>query len=49
MNNFAIFVVGIAVTLIAGMGVITSQVFIGYRKNPKYDITIEPKPEPVKI
>jgi len=33
MNNFVIFIVGIAVTLIAGMGVITSQVFIAYKKN----------------
>ena len=33
MNNFAIFVVGITVTLIAGMGVLTSQVFIGYKHN----------------
>jgi hypothetical protein len=32
MNNFVIFIVGIAVTLIAGMGVITSQVFMGYTK-----------------
>lgn len=32
MNNFPIFVVGIVVTLIAGMGVITSQVFMGYPK-----------------
>jgi hypothetical protein len=30
MNNFALFVCGVVVTLIAGMGVITSQVFMGY-------------------
>lgn len=30
MSNFVIFVVGVAVTLIAGMGVLTSQVFIAY-------------------
>ena len=30
MDNFALFVCGIVVTLIAGMGVITSQVFMGY-------------------
>lgn len=35
MSNLVIFVVGLAVTLVAGMGVITSQVFAGYRK-PKY-------------
>jgi hypothetical protein len=32
MNNFTIFIVGIVVTLITGMGVLTSQVFIGYKK-----------------
>jgi hypothetical protein len=32
MSNFAIFVVGITVTLITGMGVLTSQVFFGYHK-----------------
>lgn len=32
MSNFVIFIVGISVTLIAGMGVITSQVFMGYKK-----------------
>lgn len=32
MSNFTIFVVGLAVTLITGMGVITSQVFFGYHK-----------------
>ena len=30
MDNFALFVCGVEVTLIAGMGVITSQVFLGY-------------------
>jgi len=30
MNNFVIFIVGLVVTLIAGMGVITSTVFMGY-------------------
>jgi|TARA_B100001094_G_C17969385_1_gene689521 hypothetical protein len=32
MDNFALFVCGIVVTLIAGMGVITSEVFLGYYK-----------------
>jgi hypothetical protein len=36
MSNFAIFIVGIVVTLITGMGIITSQVFMGYKK-PKYN------------
>lgn len=35
MSNLIIFVVGISVTLIASIGVITSQVFVGYKK-PKY-------------
>ncbi len=49
MSNFTIFVVGVAVTLITGMGVITSQVFIGYKKfklpelNSYTDTVIEPK------
>ena len=30
MDNFALFICGIVVTLVAGMGVITSQVFMGY-------------------
>ena len=32
MDNFALFVCGIVGTLIAVMGVITSQVFLGYFK-----------------
>ena len=35
MSNIIIFAVGLAVTLVAGMGVVTSQVFAGYKK-PKY-------------
>ena len=33
MTNFTIFIVGIVITLIVGMGVITSQVFLGYKHN----------------
>lgn len=32
MDDFALFVCGIVVTLVAGMGVITSEVFLGYYK-----------------
>ena len=32
MDNFTLFICGLVVTLIAGMGVITSQVFLGYFK-----------------
>ena len=32
MDDFTLFVCGLVVTLIAGMGVITSEVFLGYRK-----------------
>jgi len=32
MDDFALFVCGIVVTLVGGMGVITSQVFLGYFK-----------------
>lgn len=42
MNNFVIFGVGLAVTLIAGMGVLTSMVFIGYKKS-------QPKPRDVDL
>lgn len=35
MSNLVIFAVGLIITLVAGMGVITSQVFVGYKK-PKY-------------
>lgn len=43
MNNFVIFIVGIAVTLIVGMGVITSQVFMGYAKFKPKIPEVEPK------
>ena len=49
MNNFVIFIVGSIITLIAGMGVITSQVFLGYKKfklpdlNDYTDMIVEPK------
>ncbi len=32
MDQFALFICGIVVTLITGMGVITSEVFLGYYK-----------------
>ena len=32
MDNFALFVCGVVVTLIAGMGIITSEVFLGYKR-----------------
>ena len=32
MTDFALFVCGVIITLIAGMGVLTSQVFMGYDK-----------------
>lgn len=35
MSNLIIFGVGLGVTLVAGMGLITSQIFAGYKK-PKY-------------
>ena len=36
MNDFAIFICGVVITLVAGMGVITSQVFMGYNKFKQY-------------
>ena len=41
MSNFAIFIVGIVVTLIAGMGVITSQVFLAYPRKQKTYVVSE--------
>ena len=35
MDNFTLFICGIVVTLIAGMGVVTSEVFLGYHKYVK--------------
>ncbi len=35
MSDLTIFIVGLVVTLIAGMGVITSQVFVAYQRKPK--------------
>lgn len=32
MSNFIIFIVGIVVALMAGMGVLVSLVFVGYKK-----------------
>jgi hypothetical protein len=32
MDNMTLFFCGVAVTLIAGMGVITSEVFLGYKR-----------------
>ena len=37
MSNFIIFIVGLAVTLVCGLGVITSQVFLGYDKFMRHD------------
>jgi len=42
MNNFTIFVVGLIVTLITGMGVITSEVFLGYKKSLLFKIENKP-------
>lgn len=51
MNDIFIFGVGLAVTLITGIGVITSQVFAGYKK-PNYtykesDVYVAPVNKPV--
>ena len=32
MDDFTIFIFGVIVTLVVGMGVITSEVFLGYHK-----------------
>lgn len=51
MNELVIFGVGVGVTLIVGMGVITSQVFAGYKK-PNYtyketDVYVAPVNKPL--
>lgn len=51
MNDIFIFGVGLAVTLITGIGVVTSQVFAGYKK-PNYsyqeaEIYVDPINKPV--
>jgi len=48
MSDFAIFVCGVVITLIAGMGVITSQVFLGYKKFMEQEKD-EPEPNPETI
>lgn len=35
MSNFIIFAVGLAVTLVTAMGVLTSLVFVGYKASYK--------------
>lgn len=32
MDNFSLFICGLVVTMVAGMGIITSEVFLGYKK-----------------
>jgi hypothetical protein len=41
MSDFFLFVCGIVVTLIAGLGIITSQVFSGYQKFIKSQVEQE--------
>jgi hypothetical protein len=36
MNNFALFICGAVVTLVAGMGVLVYLVNLGYKNPPKY-------------
>ena len=43
MSDFVIFVVGIIVTLVTGMGVITSQVFLGYANSKPRILEVEPE------
>jgi hypothetical protein len=32
MDNFSLFICGLLVALVAGMGIITSEVFLGYKR-----------------
>ena len=45
MSDFTLFVCGIIVTLIAGMGIITCQVFLGYHKF----VIIDPEEEEKEV
>jgi hypothetical protein len=47
MDNFSLFICGLVVTFIAGIGVITSEVFLGYHKFVKNTIkkTLEKEEE----
>jgi hypothetical protein len=35
MDNFVLFICGITITLISGMGVLVYMVNVGYKQNPK--------------
>lgn len=49
MNNFVIFFVGVIVTLIVGMGVITSQVFLGYKKHKPENLELDLDKDKVEV
>lgn len=37
MDNFVLFICGITITLISGMGVLVYMVSVGYKQNPNTD------------
>lgn len=48
MDNFALFICGIAITLVSGMGVLVYMVNVGYRqipnaKSPGIDVAVAPE------
>lgn len=43
MNNFLLFALGLAITLISGMGILVYMVSLGYKKNEKREKEIEKK------
>ncbi len=40
MDNFVLFICGIAITLISGMGVLVYMVSLGYQQTPKVKLPI---------
>jgi len=40
MDNFVLFICGITITLISGMGVLVYMVSVGYREPPKGDTPV---------
>ena len=47
MDNFVLFICGLTITLISGMGVLVYIVNLGYRQNPKVNLQEIAVPIPV--
>lgn len=49
MDNFILFICGIAITLISGMGVLVYMVSLGYQQTPKAKLPIVEIPNKEEI